>query len=221
MRLEEFHKFLKSTHTFVCGITQCGKTTLIQKILALFQKQNSDCKLLIFNTQQIPVIKTLGMNTNSYETTIQSFTQNQTTIYNPRLRFFAQEEFQEISLILQEVFKIQDYYKNSEKQKRVIVVVDEVSQYCHKLYGINVSEFPLITSRGLNPYKINLISISQNIQQTHNFIISQSPNLIFGYIEENDYKLVKSYYSGLPNVNPIKKYYEFYFRGFGEFVRLQ
>ena len=154
MNEQEFHSYLKMTHTFCCGITQCGKSTVIGKILQKFATNNLDCKLLIFNTQQIDEFRVLGMNTYSLESTIQCFAQNQVTVYNPKLRFSSEEEYQEISLILQQVFNIQDHYKRTENQKRVIVVVDEISQYAHKLYGINVKEFPLIASRGLKPYKI-------------------------------------------------------------------
>lgn len=221
MNVQEFHGYLKLTHTFACGITQCGKSTIVSNILSKFIEQNKDCKILIFNTQQLPEFQRLGVNTNCYESTIGSFTQNQTTIYNPQLRFSSEQEYFEISSILQQVFNIQDYYKRTEKQKRVLIVVDEISQYCHKLYGINVNEFPLITSRGLKPYKINLLSISQRIQQVHNSIVSQSPNLIIGYLGDEDYKLAKSYYAKLPYEQKINDYYEFYFCNWKVLERIQ
>lgn len=220
MNVEELYDYLEKKHTFVDGITESGKSTLISNIIRDFAKSRPSNKFLIFNTQLVDMFKKLGVNTNSYESTLNSFSKNQITIYNPQLRFTSDEEFQEMSLILQQIFLTQNHFKQTNNEKRIIIVVDEVQQYCDKIYGIKVNEFPLIATRGLH-YKIILISISQKIQQVHNAILSQCENLIFGKLNNNDYALTKHYFDELPKDSPVKEYFEFWFCNWRELIKIQ
>lgn len=220
MNVEELYNYLEKKHSFVNGITESGKSTLIKNIIRDFAISRPSNKFLIFNTQLVDFFQTLGTNTNCYESTMNSFSKNQITVYNPQLRFTSEEEFLEISSILQQIFLIQNHFKNMNSQKRVIIVVDEVQQYCDKIFGIKVKEFPLIATRGLH-YKITLISISQKIQQVHNAILSQCANLIFGILNNNDYNLSRYYFNELPKESPIQEYFEFWFCNWKELVRIQ
>lgn len=220
MNVEEMYDYLEKKHTFTVGITESGKSTIIKNIVRDFAISRPSNKFLIFNTQLVPFFRTLGVNTNCYETTMKSFSENQITVYNPQLRFTSEPELNEISLILQQIFLIQNHFKGTDNQKRIIIIADEIQQYCDKTYGISVKEFPLIATRGLH-YKITLLTISQKIQQVHNAILSQCANLIFGILSNNDYDLAKHYFNELPKESPIKEYFEFWFCNWKELQRIQ
>lgn len=193
--------------------TQMGKSTKIAEIIKRFMRFNTlSHKCFIYNTQRFKAFREIGVNVNSFESFLQSFSTNQITVFNPKLSFLQVTEHETFSKIIRTLFLTQNQYAMNQpyKQKRIIVVVDEIHQFLPKFEKTKVPELKLILSRGLNPYHIQLFTICQNIQQTDNLVFSESNAMIVGKLEKYFWDFARKYKSKLPK-KLIEKKYQFLF----------
>ena len=211
MILNELLLFLKLYFGHFCCIaqSQMGKTTKIAEIIKMFMKKNLDSyKCFIYNTQRFKAFREIGVNVSSFDSFLQSFSNNQITVFNPKLSFLQVTEHEVFSKIIRTLFLTQNNYINYQpyKLKKIIIVVDEIHQFLPKFEKTKVPELKLILSRGLNPYKLQLVTICQNIQQTDNLIFSESNAMIVGKLEKYFWNFARKYKSKLPKEMIDKKY---------------
>lgn len=195
--------FEKMLFGHICMIaqSQMGKSYKVAKIIEKFMKNHNDYKCLIYNTQYFKEFQKIGTNVNGFNSFLLSFSQNQITVYNPELNFLEVTESEIFIKMLRTIFLTQKrYYEMQEyKQKNIFIIVDEIHQFLPKFERTKVPELKLILSRGLNPYKIQLLTICQTIQQTDNLVFSESNAMIVGKLEKHFWNFARKYKGKLPS----------------------
>jgi len=200
----------KGDHKVSIGHSRTGKSTKAAEIVEEFAELNKDYKIFIYNTQSFKPFSRLGFVVHSYQEFIESFATNQITILNPILNFSREDRCETLSNILQYIFLIQDYYKDSSKQYNVLVVIDEIHQFATK-HGHRVPEIQMILSMGLFPYKIELFSITQKIQLANNDIFSESTKAIVFRLAAKFWEFAVDYFPMLKSKPMITEKYQCYY----------
>jgi Cdc6-like AAA superfamily ATPase len=199
---------IKNYHTTFLGRNQEGKTWEMCRLIDLI-KEDKSLKIVIYNTQKHKKVRQLGINVNNIEHFKHSFARNQVTVFNPQINFHNFEQDEDLDVMLQYIFNVQDKLMYKREQKRIIVVVDEIDNFCDKH---NISKtMKIILKRGTEPYKIRLWSLTHNIQHTNNVVFSQSKNAFVFTLGEYDYNFArKNHFNKLPKIQNLEQY-SYYF----------